>query len=176
MIKKIDEENPHLPDEEGDQGESGQGGISGAVEFRYRDILSEDARDDLLPDSEIHHLLIVHEDIHKQRVDNQKNTRKERDDIKNGRIKSQNYDALGLRVGRGAGGGSGGSAYKTHPLSEHAQFSGATDRKVTGVPSDNLSVTNEKDKNDLLNELDLRLRNRLQAAPKFNPKPRGPYG
>lgn len=174
MTKKTDDEKKHLPEEEG---ESGQGGKSGAVEFRYRDILSGDARDDALPDSDIHHLLIVHEDIHKERVDNQKNKRKERDDIKNGRVNAKNYDALGLRIGSGAGGGGGGvSPYKSHPLSNHAQFSGATDRKVTGVPSDSLSETNDKNKNDLLNELDLRNRHTLKQAPKFNPRPRGPYG
>ncbi len=119
----------------------------------------------------------MHEGIHKERVNNQKEKRKERDDIKNGRVKANNYDALGLRIGGGAGGGSGStSPYKNHPLSNHAQFSGATDRKVTGVPSDSLSETNDKNKNE--NELNLthQLTNRLKQAPKFHPKPRGPYG
>jgi hypothetical protein len=179
MIKKIDEDEPYLPDEEGGEGESGgssQGGKSGVIEFRYRDILSGEIQD-ALPDTEINHLLVVHEGIHKERVDKQKIERKERDKIKKGLVSAQNYDSLGLRIGgSGSGGGSGSSPYKSHPLSDHAQFSGATDRKVTGVPSDSLSETNDKNKNDLLNELDLRNRLTLQAAPKFHPKPRGPYG
>jgi hypothetical protein len=181
MIKKIDEEKKHLPEEEGEggeSGESGQGGKSGAIEFRYRDILSGDTRDDALPDSDIHHLLVVHEGIHLKRVNNQKIERKNREAIKNGLVKAQNYDSLGLRIGGGAGAGGGGgtSPYKSHPLSNHAQFSGATDRKVTGVPSDNLSETNDKDKNDLSNELDLRHRLTNAPSPKSAPRPRGPYG
>ena len=177
----------YLHDEEGDDGrgegghgedESGSGGKTGAIEFRYRDILSSDARDDVLPESETRRLLVVFEDDHKERVDKQKRTRKERDDIKNGRVQAKNYDALGLRIGGGAGGGGGVSPYKTHPLSNFAQFSGATDRKVTAVPADSLSETNDDAKNDLINEYDLTLQlqhqHKLQNAPKFNPKPRGP--
>ncbi len=176
MIKKIDEDKKDFPEEEGKDGKSGTGGKSGAIEFQYRDILSGDARDDQLPDSDIRHLLTVHEDIHLDRVNNQKHKRKERDDIKNGRVKAHQNDSLGLRIGGGAGGGGSASPYKSHPLSNHVQFSGATDRKVTGVPSDNLSETNDKNKNDLLNELDLRNRHKLKQAPTFNPRPRGPYG
>ncbi len=176
MINNDDEEEKKRLQEDDESGESGQGGQTGAIEFRYRDILSTDARDDILPESEIRRLLIVLEQLHKGHVDNQKNERKRRDDIKEGRVQAQSYDALGLRIGGRGGGGGGTSPYKTHPLSEHAQFSGATDRKVTGVPSDSLSETNDDIKNKLTAELDLRHRYQLQAAPKFNPKPRGPYG
>ena len=175
MINKDDEEEKKRLLEDDETGESGETGQTGAIEFRYRDILSTDARDDILPESEIRRLLSVLEQVHKGRVDNQKIERKRRDDLKQGRVQAQSYDALGLRIGGGAGGG-GTSPYKTHPLSEHAQFSGATDRKVTGVPSDSLSETNDDMQNKLREELDLRHRHQLQAAPKFNPKPRGPYG
>jgi hypothetical protein len=180
MIEDDDEKKKYLPKEEeeggrGDDegGRGSQGGQTGAVEFRYRDILSTDARDDVLPESEARHLLAVFEDDHKERVDRQKRTRKERDDIKNGRVQANNYDALGLRIG-GGGGGGGTSPYKTHPLSNHAQFSGATDRKVTGVPSDSLAETNDDAKDKLINDYDLTYQHthKLQNAPKFNPKPR----
>lgn len=158
--------------EKGQLGED-EGGISGRtgeIKFHYRDILSTEPRDDVLTETETHRLLLVHEDIHKERVDKQKATRKERDDIKNGRVNTKNHDGLGLRKGGGEGGG--GSPYKKHPVSNHAQFSGATDRKVTGVPSDNLAETNDDIKQDLLDKLELRLQHK--NAPKFNPRPR-PY-
>jgi hypothetical protein len=157
MIKKIKEEND----------DASTGGQTGAIQFRDF-LLPSDAPDDVLPETEIRRLLKVHEGKHKSDVDNQKRKRKERDDIKNGRVQAQQYDALGLR--RGSGGGGGASPYKTHPLSNHAQFDGATDRKVTGVPSLNESEVNEADKNDLLNELNLTLQHK--HVPKFNPKPR----
>lgn len=161
-----------LAEEEGESGE-GEGGISGQtgeIKFRYRDILSTEPRDDVLPEAEIRRLLLVHEDIHKERVDKQKATRKERDDIKNGRVNANSYDGLGLR--KGGGGGGGNSPYKQHPVSNHAQFSGATDRKITGVPSDSLAETNDDIKQDLLDKLDLRFQHK--NVPKFNPTPR-PY-
>ncbi|MCD6039674.1 MAG: hypothetical protein K0S27_1074 [Gammaproteobacteria bacterium] len=153
--------------------ESGQGGKTGAVEFQYRDILSAGPRDDQLPAEEMDDLLKKHEKIHKEYVDTQKETRKERDAIKQGRTPAaHSYDGLGL--GRGGAGGGGASPYKSHPISQHAQFSGATDRKVTGVPSDNLAQTNEEEKQELEDKLQLRLRHRNEHknVPKFNPTPR----
>lgn len=157
MIKKIEEEND----------DESAGGQAGAIEF-YDFLSPTDILDDALPETEIRRLLKVHEGKHKSDVDNQKRKRKERDDIKNGRVQAQHYDALGLRIG--GGGGSGASPYKTHPLSNHAQFDGATDRKVTGVPSLNESDVNEADKNELLNELNLTFQHK--HVPKFNPTPR----
>jgi len=162
------DEKKRLAEEEGESGE-GEGGISGQtgeIKFHYRDILSTDPRDDVLPEAEIRRLLIVHEAIHKERVDKQKATRKERDDIKNGRVNAKNYDGLGLRKG----GGGDISPYKKHPVSNYAQFSGATDRKITGVPSDSLAETNDDIKQDLLDKLELRFQHK--NVPKFNPKPR----
>lgn len=170
MATKDEEEKKHLAKEEGKSGE-GEGGISGQtgeIKFHYRDILSTDPRDDALPEAEIRRLLLVHEDIHKERVDKQKATRKERDDIKNGRVNTKNYDSLGLR--KGAGDSGSVSPYKSHPVSNYAQFSGATDRKVTGVPSDSLAETNDDIKQDLLDKLELRFQHK--NVPKFNPKPR----
>lgn len=173
MAIKDEEEKKRLAElaeEEGAAGE-GEGGISGQtgeIKFRYRDILSTEPRDDVLPEAEIRRLLLMHEDIHKERVDKQKATRKERDDIKNGRVNAKNYDGLGLRKGDGGD----GSPYKKHPVSNHAQFSGATDRKITGVPSDSLSETNDDIKQDLLDKLELRFQHK--NVPKFNPRPR-PY-
>src|SRR5690242_8149079 len=120
MTTKDEDEKKHLAElaeEEGESGE-GEGGISGQtgeIKFRYRDILSTEPRDDVLPEAEIRRLLLVHEDIHKERVDKQKATRKERDDIKNGRVRvnANSYDGLGLRKG----GGGNVSSYKKHPVS-----------------------------------------------------------
>ncbi len=168
MTKKNQDEKKYLPEESGDS----KGGKTGAVEFHYRDILSTDERDDNLPEAEAKHLLTVQIARHYELVNEQRLKRKERDAIKNGRVNTSSYDALGLR--RGGGGGGDISPYKKHPISDNAQFSGATDRKVTGVPCENNAETNEQNKNDLLNEL--QLRHRLTHQPKFNPRPRGPMG
>jgi hypothetical protein len=158
-------------DEEiGGEGKGGKGGKSGEIEFRYHDIFSSEPRDDALPQVEIDRLLRTHIDLHKDRVDKQKATRKERDDIKKGKKHQTGYDALGLR----AGGGGGSLGYKTHPLSNHAQFSGAVDKKVTGVPCDSLAETNDDQKQQLLAELDLRHQHKHVPKHSNTPKPR-PY-
>jgi hypothetical protein len=153
----------------GDEGESGETGgtSSGEIHFRYKDILSTVPRDDVLPDSEIKRLLIVHQDLHKDRVDKQKAVRKERQALKEGRTKVwTSYDEK--RMGRGFSGGSS-SPYKSHPITNKAQFSGI-DRQVTSLPTENQAETNS----DLRDQLENQNRNVLRHSPKFNPKPR-PY-
>lgn len=155
--------------ETGDQGtgEGGQGGKSGEIAFRYTDVLSVEPRDDVLPPIEIRRILAIHKDIHKERVDKQKLTRKERQALKEGRII---YNAAAnYRTGIGSPGGGTRSQYKTHPIA--AKFSGM-DPKVNAFPSENISETNLDKKNELENRLENKLR--LQNAPRFNPKPR-PY-
>ena len=152
----------------GTDGESGEGGgSSGDIQFRYKDILSDGPRDDALPAGEIKRLLIVHQDLHKERVDKQKLTRKERKAMKEGRVSlSSNYhNQHGMRQ-HGLSGGRA-SSYKSHPITEKAQFSGI-DRQVNFLPTENQSETNLEIKDKLEN------RYRLQHAPKFNPKLR-PY-
>ena len=147
----------------------GKGGKSGDIEFH---LFTAASRDDALSPTETTRLLRLHEELHKVQVDTQKADRKEREQIKKGQKPlTAGYDALGLR--RGAGGSE--SAFKTHPISSHAQFSGATDKKVTGVPSDNLAETNDSEKQKLVEELHLRFEHKLKNTPKSSlPKPR-PY-
>lgn len=168
---KNDNENKIDQDEEGSQGgesgDTGQGGVTGAVHFRYKDSLSTGPRDDALPPTEIKRLLAIHQDLHKEFVNKQKLTRKERA-LKEGRR------TLDSRRGFGYGHGAGRvSPYKQHPITSKAQFSGM-DRQVVGLPNDNLQNTNDDKRNELENRLEHRLENRneLRAAPKFNPVPR----
>jgi hypothetical protein len=151
--------------DEKDKDETGEGGgfsgASGEIEFRYKDIYATAPRDDILPDSEIKRLLTVHRDLHKDRVDKQKMTRKERLASKEGRLHHTRDSQHGL----GMGGGGGASNYKKHPISDRAQFSGV-DRQVAAIPTQYEAETNL--------ELSEKLENRfvLKNAPKFNPKPR----
>ncbi|MCC2666979.1 MAG: hypothetical protein K0S63_895 [Gammaproteobacteria bacterium] len=156
--------------EKNEEDKGGKGGKTGDVEFH---LFIPASRDDTLSPNEMARLLHMHEELHKVQVDTQKATRKEREKIKNNPKSTAGYDSLGLHNG---GGGGTQSVYKTHPLSNHAQFSGATDKKVTGVPSDNLAQTNENEKQELIEKLDLRFQHQHQYknTPKFSPKPR-PY-
>ena len=147
--------------EDDDKGGEGGGKSSGDIHFRYKDILSTGPRDDVLPEGEIKRLLIVHQDLHKNRVEKQKVTLKERKAAKEGRYENKNR-------GHGFAGG-GASPYKKHPISNKAQFSGI-DRQVTALPTENQAETNSETKEKLENQN----RNVLRHSPKFNPKPR-PY-
>ena len=163
FINKITPEE----DEDGEAGGSA-GGQTGKIEFRYQDAISAPKRDDLLPPSEIRRLLIVHKDVHKERVNKQKATREERAARKEGKYI---VPTVAQQLGRGGGGGS--SPYKKHPISNSAQFSGI-DLEVTSLPSENKADTNPELKDKLENKL--KLGNKLQARPQFNPRPRPPGG
>lgn len=156
---KINEENDQSGTGGEGTGDEGRGGVGGKIRFKFRDAAMLPPRDDVLPESEIRRLLIVHKDLHKDRVDKQKSTRKERSALKEGKIH--------LRANQGFGLG-GGSQYKTHPLSNKAQFSGI-DKQTIGLPTEFDAETNL--------EMREKLENRLvhRAAPKFTPKlrPRG---
>lgn len=171
---KNDNENKLNQDEEdiqgGESGDSGQGGVAGEVRFRYKDSLSTTPRDDALPPTEIRRLLAVQHDLHKEYVNKQKLLRKERKALKAGHLRAR--QGPGSRRGHGAG---RRSAYKQHPITSKAQFSGM-DRQVIGLPNENLANTNDDKRNELENRLEHRLENRnelrYQNAPKFNPTPR----
>jgi hypothetical protein len=150
----------------GQTGQGGQGGAAGEIRFRYKDAMSIEPRDDALPLTELNRLLAVHKDLHKAYVDKQKLTRKERKILKEGRASLTSRQDIGL--GRGGSGG-GHSNYKKHPISDKAQFSGV-DRQISALPTKNQADTNEQQRADLENRLELRHQN----VPKFNPKPR-PY-
>lgn len=148
-----------IHEEEGDVGGGQQsgGGAGGEIRFHYKDMYSTVLRDDTLPPHELKHLLMIHQDLHKDRVNKQKMTRKERAALKEGRLHhtAQNR-ALGV--------GGGTSKYRQHPISHKAQFSGM-DKQTSILPHDFDAETNL----DRQNELEHRFV--LQNMPKFNPKP-----
>lgn len=150
--------------EEG-EGKAGAGGAAGEIIFRYKDPYSASPRDDQLPSDEIKRLLIVHRDQHKGNVDKQKQTRKERAAIKEGKIPYNKQNQ-----GRGFGPG-GVSNFKTHPIALRAQFSGI-DKQVSNLPTNNEAITNDQLKNELDNRLELQLG--LTHRPSSAPKPRPP--
>src|SRR4051812_27026629 len=80
-----DSNEKNFLDDEEDTQRGGTGGQTGEVEFRYKDAMAVAKRDDVLPESEIKRLLIVHKDIHKERVDKQKATREARNAVKDGK-------------------------------------------------------------------------------------------
>jgi len=151
-----------------DQDEEGSDGVAGEVRFRYKDAMSIDPRDDALPLPEANRLLAIHKDIHKSYVDKQKQTRKERKLLKEGRNSLTSRQSADVALQAGVRGGRS-SPYKKHPISNKAQFSGV-DRQISSLPTENIAETNEQQRNELENRNELRHRN----VPQFNPKLR-PY-
>lgn len=146
--------------------EGGEGGQTDQIHFRFQDAASLPPRDDALPPSEIKRLLIVHKDKHKEAVNKQKHTRKERVAIKEGKrhLIAGMRQALGIRQG-------GISRFKKHPISDRAQFSGI-DRQVNAIPSEYDADTNP----EMQEKLENRLTNRLTQTPQYSPpklRPRG---
>jgi hypothetical protein len=98
MAQKTDSKIPFDQDEEGSQtGEGGQGGVAGEIRFRYKDAMSIAPRDDALPLHEVNRLLAVHKDLHKAYIDKQKQTRKERKQLKEGRASLTSREGLVVR-------------------------------------------------------------------------------
>jgi hypothetical protein len=146
----------------GGTGDESGGGIGGKIHFRFRDAASLPPRDDVLPITEIKRLLIVHGELHKERVDKQKQTRKERAALKEGKKLATH----GQQQRQGFG---GSARFKQHPIANKAQFSGI-DKQVTGLPTEFDAETNA----EMQDRLENRLQNRLQHqnVPRFNPTPR----
>lgn len=163
----IDNAKPFNDDD--DRGQTGRGGSAGEIEFRYKDIYSSEPRDDLLSQDDAKRLLSQHAHLHKDYVTKQRNLRKERKARKEG---PESLTKLSRGMGDYQMGGHQVSNYKTHPITQKAQFSGATDQKVVNVASLNDANTNEENKKQLENQYQNQLR--MTNAPKFNPKPR-PY-
>ncbi|MHB1947689.1 MAG: hypothetical protein ACYCQI_06200 [Gammaproteobacteria bacterium] len=162
-MKDNEENDKFQSDDEGESGQ-GSGGKTGEIRFIYRDAMSLPPRDDMLPPSEIKRLLIIHKDLHRERVEKQKMTRKEREALKEGKLHLQASYMQGL----GQGGGTR-SNYKKHPIANKAQFSGI-DKQTSNLPTEFNAETNLEMQNKLENRYVLR------NAPKFNPKPRPPGG
>jgi hypothetical protein len=153
---------PVFDNEDGDEG---VGGKSGQIEFRSS-VFKTALRDDLLPADELRRLLIIHKDIHKEKVIKQKQTRAERAALKEGKQlnNQQTTNNKGLRSGGSS------STHLTHPLlGTKPQFDGI-DKQVVGVPALNEADTNP----ELKAELENRLENKYRNTPKFNPTPRFP--
>lgn len=148
-------------EEGGESGESGTGGRSGQIEFReFIGVLP--LRDDLLTGEEKRRLLAVHEGAHESAVKKQKDTRDQRQLLKEGKVSLPAY-----RQGLAASGGV--SQYKSHPtLSNKAQFSGM-DRQVNSLPNEQISDTNNDKRQEL--QYQYNLVHRPQHAMRFNPKP-----
>lgn len=167
---KNDNENNINQDEEdkqgGESGSTGQGGATGEVRFRYRDAMSTGPRDDERSPSEIKRLLDVLDDRQLELVKKQKDKRKDRKAVKEGRV-SLSAANSGLRSGGGRS-----SPYKDHPtLVNKAQFNGMDPQMVPLVNKNNADTNQENRKE---NRLENRLQNQLrhQNVPKFNPTPR----
>jgi hypothetical protein len=166
-MKDIKHQGPHQNGEDEDEDKGGtSGGSSGEIEFHYHDVLSEEPRDDMLSQEEINRLLASHKDIHKVRVDKQKNTRKERKMLKEGPVNLTSRKAY--VAGMAAIGGGAYSKYKTHPIA--VKFSGIRDQKISAIPSENTAETNQELKHELENRNENKLR--LNYQPGFNPKPK----
>ncbi len=145
-------------DEDGRQ--TGQGGRTGEIQFRFHDMMQLPPRDDALPPQELKRLLITHKELHKSLVKKQKEKRRERENQKTNKF-TQNYS-----LQNGLGGG-GQSKFKPHPLKDKAQFSGMEE----SLPADFNADTNP----DLRDKLENRLENRLTNQPKYSsPRPRYP--
>lgn len=149
-------------DEEGG-GESGKGGQTGEVHFRYHDVMSTEPRDDALPANQIKHLEKVHQSVHKALVDKQKDTIKSRLAAKEGKLLNNTSQ---YRLGQGGGGG-GSNQFKQHWINAMAQFSGMNDKEINQSPTLNEADTNDKLKDELQHRLNLNYR----PGQKFNPKP-----
>lgn len=153
----------NINEEEDKKGDEGEGGQGGAIQFRDWTLPSTSKqREEALPAGEIKRLLIVQQELHKTRVDRQKQTRKDYKALKEGRphAKSQHGVGHGVRT----------SPYKAHPISHKAQFSGI-DRQVTGIPTENQAETNAEMRNELQNRNELRQQHQLQysSTPKMRP-------
>lgn len=157
----IDSDREETGGESG-SGSGGQGGKIGFVDFLDT---HADRRDDLLPESEKKRLLLIHKDVNEKNVKQQKEKLEQNKNVKDGKITLGSYRA-------GMGGG-GSSPFKENPALQGAQFTGV-DKQVIGLPTENMAVTNEEKRDELLNQNELRYRLGYQPAPKFNPKPHGP--
>ena len=151
----------HSDDESGTQ--TGQGGQTGAIEFRFHDFMQLPPRDDALPPQELKRLLIMHKELHKSLVKKQKEKRRTRANQKDNKF-TQNYS-----LQNGFGGGR--SKFKAHPLKDKAQFSGIEEV----LPADFNADTNPEMQDKLENRNELK--HRLTNQPKYtSPRPRAPGG
>jgi hypothetical protein len=144
-----DPKNPQLNEEDESGGES-KGGTTGDIVFHY-DVLSESRRDDALPPANIKHALAIHKDLHKHYVDKQKQERKQRTAVKEGKLAP--YVAQ-----QQSGYGMGNNNYKERPGME--KFKGKRDKQTTP----------DNTQNDLKINQELQNQHKLRAQPQLQQK------
>ncbi len=163
----VNDDKYHKKDDEDEGGKSGsstgsQGGTIGFVDFLNP---HSAGRDDLLSEKDRKHLIDVHKDVHKLKVELQKDKITQIKNLKNGKITLGAYRA-------NMGGGHGSSAFKNNPALKN--FGRGIDPKVIGVPNEMAADTNQDKREELLN--DLRMRLGFSPAPSFAPKYKPPGG
>ncbi len=147
-------EDRHEGDDAGGEGgEDGEGGASGKITFHYRDAAQVGPRDDQLSPGEIKRLLAQHQVKVAEHVPNQRDSRREMRDIKQGKRVT-----AGRRAGYGTGGSSPGGAganFRAHPLL--ANRPDGADPKVSSNPqnSEVAGDMNQENRNELQNQLKL---------------------
>lgn len=148
-------DNKELP-KDGDDS-SGQGG---KIEFHDFVTGPVSLRDDQLPADELRRLLSIHKDASEDRIKKQKELRDLRKEQKEGNKLRQT--GQGLSSGMGA-------QYPQHPILSD-KFRGA-DPTVNPNPSENISQTNEANRNELQHKYQLTHQPQLRPGQQFNPKP-----
>ncbi len=177
MTTNENEPGDNTEDEEGGTSTGRSGGSSGEVLFHFETFVEK--RDDLLSFEEIKRLRLVEKGLHKEITNKQKLIIKERDAAKKG-IKPHQNNVNANQFG----GNDFGSNFKTHPISNTAQFSGA-EKQVVGVPNLGKIQTNERDQKKLVDEFthQLTLKNKNtkemghEYVPTSRPRPKPtPFG
>ncbi|OGT59855.1 MAG: hypothetical protein A3E85_03625 [Gammaproteobacteria bacterium RIFCSPHIGHO2_12_FULL_45_12] len=158
---KNDKINFQADDHDETDGEGGDTGHSGQIEFHDFLASNMSKRDDLAPATQ-KQLLKIHEATHAVLVKKQHALMTEREAVKNGKKSLSDYRQAKM-------GGNQEYQVKSHPiLSQQAQFSGV-DKQVNSVPDLNEVKTNDEKNHEL--KYQYNLRNDLKHTPRFNPKP-----
>lgn len=170
---EFDEKEKKEDEEGGSSTGTSTGTGTGSTGYRYLDPSSQHQRDDLRSPEENRRLLVSHQVIHKDRVNKQKLTRKEREMLKQGKMDlvSAVYDKS---RGYGTGVQNRANQYLTHPYAY--KFSGIRDMEVSIFPGENIPDTN---KNEYQNRLELQnrkenrneLRNQKRNTLNLKPRP-----
>jgi hypothetical protein len=150
-------------DREDDDDKGGRGGgQTGGVKFNYKDIASTGPNDDSLPPELRKHKLKEIQGLHEQHVRSEKDTRQQREAIKQGQKSTYQY-----QVGAGYGmGGGGESPHLPNPYLEDKAYFAGTDKELSQLPNKFDAETNPDMQDDIKNRL------KLGHQPKFHPKPR----
>lgn len=150
---------------EGGSSTGSEGGKIGFVDFLNP---HSAARDDLLSEKDRKHLLGVHKDVHKSKVELQKDKLTQIKNLKNGKM------TLGAYRASMGGGGYGPSAFKNNPALKN--YGRGIDPKVIGTPNEVDAQTNNDKREELLNDLRMRLGYQAKPMHTYTPKFKPPGG